>query len=253
MSGGSIEAAPLKIHLIILLSLARFNQQHRDTDYNNPKIPFKLNAETLKKAEEIISHYPPQYKKAAVIPVLDLAQRQNNGWTSISVMNAVAELLEMPPMRVYEVATFYTMFNRYVQFDGVLQYPTSSTDHLVMFLLLTREPIAPNFVQLCTTTPCQLGGCGSDKILETIENHLGIHPGQTTKDGKFTLIEVECLGACSNAPSTFDTSQAPKRPPPAHYRSCFVLLSHSDANRRRLLRGPHPANYHQGSFSSRQG
>jgi hypothetical protein len=137
MSGGSIEAAPLKIHLIILLSLARFNQQHRDTDYNNPKIPFKLNAETLKKAEEIISHYPPQYKKAAVIPVLDLAQRQNNGWTSISVMNAVAELLGMPPMRVYEVATFYTMFNRYVEFDGVLQYPTSS---LITFLCSYSSP-----------------------------------------------------------------------------------------------------------------
>lgn len=64
-----------------------------------------------------------------------------------------------------------------------------------------REPVAPNFIQLCTTTPCQLGGCGSTKILETIQDHLKIHPGQTTKDGKFTLIEVECLGACSNAPS----------------------------------------------------
>lgn len=74
-----------------------------------------------------------------------------------------------------QVATFYTMYN--------------------------REPVAPNFLQLCTTTPCQLGGCGSTKILHTIQDHLGIHPGQTTKDGKFTLIEVECLGACSNAPS----------------------------------------------------
>ena len=67
----------------------------------------------MKQAQEIISHYPPQYKKAAVIPLLDLGQRQNKGWTSISVMNYVANLLEMPPMRVYEVATFYTMFNRY--------------------------------------------------------------------------------------------------------------------------------------------
>jgi NADH dehydrogenase (ubiquinone) flavoprotein 2 len=88
--------------------------QHRDTDYNNPSIPFKFTPENLKKCDEIISHYPPQYKKAAVIPILDLGQRQNKGWTSISVMNAVAELLEMPPMRVYEVATFYTMFNRLV-------------------------------------------------------------------------------------------------------------------------------------------
>jgi hypothetical protein len=74
-----------------------------------------------------------------------------------------------------QVATFYTMYN--------------------------REPVAPNFLQLCTTTPCQLGGCGSDKILETITKKLGITSGQSTKDGKFTLLEVECLGACSNAPS----------------------------------------------------
>lgn len=78
------------------------------------QVPFEFNAENLKRAQEIISHYPPQYKKAAVIPLLDLGQRQNKGWTSISVMNYIANLLEMPPMRVYEVATFYTMFNRCV-------------------------------------------------------------------------------------------------------------------------------------------
>ena len=79
----------------------------------NVQIAFKFTPENLTRANEIISHYPPQYKKAAVIPLLDLAQRQNKGWTSISVMNYVAKLLSMPPMRVYEVATFYTMFNRY--------------------------------------------------------------------------------------------------------------------------------------------
>ncbi|KAI9613619.1 hypothetical protein KEM48_003747 [Puccinia striiformis f. sp. tritici PST-130] len=131
---------------------------HRDSSYNNPQIP----------------NFPPQYKKAAVIPVLDLAQRQNNNFTSISVMNYVAKLLEMPPMRVYEVATFYTMFN--------------------------REPVGEHFVQICTTTPCMLGGCGSGVIVEAIKNHLGVELGQTTKDKKFTVIEVECLGACSNAP-----------------------------------------------------
>ncbi|KAF7363273.1 hypothetical protein MSAN_00982400 [Mycena sanguinolenta] len=146
---------------------------HRDTPYNNPQIAFKFDAENLRRAHEIISHYPPQYKKAAVIPLLDLGQRQNKGWTSISVMNYVAELLEMPPMRVYEVATFYTMFN--------------------------REPIGTNFVQVCTTTPCMLRG--STDILNTTCSHLGgIKPGETTKDGKFTVIEVECQGACSNAP-----------------------------------------------------
>jgi len=78
----------------------------------NTKIPFEFTPENTKRADEIIAKYPPQYKKAAVIPLLDLGQRQNKGWTSISVMNHVAKLLEMPPMRVYEVATFYTMFNR---------------------------------------------------------------------------------------------------------------------------------------------
>jgi len=88
-------------------------------------------------------------------------------------MNYVAKLLEMQPMRVYEVATFYTMFN--------------------------REPIGENFVQVCTTTPCMLRG--STEILETVCSHLGeLKPGETTKDGKFTVIEVECQGACSNAP-----------------------------------------------------
>ena len=77
-------------------------------------------------------------------------------------------------MRVYEVATFYTMYN--------------------------REPIGKFFVQVCTTTPCMLGGCGSDKIMKAIESHLGIHSGGTTEDKMFSLLEVECLGACVNAP-----------------------------------------------------
>jgi NADH dehydrogenase (ubiquinone) flavoprotein 2 len=90
------------------------------------KIAFEFTPENLKHANEIISHYPPQYKKAAAIPLLDLGQRQNKGWTSISVMNYVAKLLEVPPMRVYEVATFYTMFNRSVLiYIYLLQYRSS--------------------------------------------------------------------------------------------------------------------------------
>ncbi|KAJ7470564.1 thioredoxin-like [2Fe-2S] ferredoxin-domain-containing protein [Mycena latifolia] len=161
---------------------------HRDTPYNNSQIAFKFDPQNLKRAQEIISHYPPQYKKAAVIPLLDLGQRQNKGWTSISVMNYVAELLELPPMRVYEVATFYTMFNRHVYFYSHSVRSRSS-----------REPIGTNFVQVCTTTPCMLRG--STEILNTTCSHLGgLKPGETTKDGKFTVIEVECQGACSNAP-----------------------------------------------------
>ncbi|WFC96419.1 hypothetical protein MBRA1_003076 [Malassezia brasiliensis] len=147
---------------------------HRDTPYNNPSIPFAWTEENLKEANEIVSHYPENYKKAAVIPLLHLAQKQNDNFLSISAMNYVAEFLEMPPMRVYEVATFYTMFN--------------------------RTPVGKYFVQVCTTTPCMLGGCGAESVLNALQERLGIHPGETTPDGKFTMIEVECLGACSNAP-----------------------------------------------------
>ena len=107
------------------------------------------------------------------MPLLDLGQRQH-GFTSISVMNEVARILAMPPMRVYEVATFYTMYN--------------------------RSPIGKYFVQVCTTTPCMLGGCGSDKIMRAIESYLGIKSGEMTEDKIFSLLEVECLGACVNAP-----------------------------------------------------
>ncbi|KAL9016716.1 MAG: hypothetical protein Q9185_005953 [Variospora sp. 1 TL-2023] len=148
-------------------------QVHRDSPQNNPSIPFRFSALNEKLIAEILKRYPPQYKKAAVMPLLDLGQRQH-GFTSISVMNEVARILEMPPMRVYEVATFYTMYN--------------------------RDPVGRFHVQACTTTPCQLGGCGSDKIMEAIESHLGVGPGSTTSDGMFTFSEVECLGACVNAP-----------------------------------------------------
>jgi len=147
---------------------------HRDTSYNNAAIPFSFTGEFVPEAQAIIKQYPPQYKKAAVIPLLHLAQKQNDNWLSISAMNHVAEVLEMPPMRVYEVATFYTMFN--------------------------RTPVGKYFVQVCTTTPCMLGGCGSTAVLEAIEKHLGIKAGHTTPDKLFTVIEVECLGACANAP-----------------------------------------------------
>ncbi|KAI1957806.1 NADH:ubiquinone oxidoreductase 24 [Ophidiomyces ophidiicola] len=147
---------------------------HRNSPENNPSIPFKFTQQNLKVIDEILKRYPPQYKKGAVMPLLDLGQRQL-GWTSISVMNEVARILEMPPMRVYEVATFYTMYN--------------------------RNPVGKYFVQICTTTPCQLGGCGSDKIVNAITKHLGVSShGQTTPDNIFTVLEVECLGACVNAP-----------------------------------------------------
>jgi len=111
------------------------------------------------------------------MPLLDLGQRQL-GWTSISVMNEVARILEMPPMRVYEVATFYTMYT-------ITYFPDCRYN---------REPVGKYFLQVCTTTPCAL--CGSGAIVDTIVEELGITPGHTTEDGMFTLVEVECLGAC---------------------------------------------------------
>ena len=144
---------------------------HRDTPENNQDTPFEFTPENLKRIESIKANYPEGHKAAAVIPVLDLAQRQH-GWLPISAMNTVAKILSMPQMRVYEVATFYTMFN--------------------------REPVGKYHIQICTTTPCML--CDSDSVLEAIEKKLDIHVGETTKDGLFTLTEVECLGACVNAP-----------------------------------------------------
>ncbi|KAF2687637.1 hypothetical protein K458DRAFT_331821 [Lentithecium fluviatile CBS 122367] len=144
---------------------------HRDTPENNPSIPFKFTPQNEELIKEVLSRYPSQYKKAAVMPLLDLGQRQH-GFTSISVMNEVARILEMPPMRVYEVATFYTMYN--------------------------RNPVGRFHVQICTTTPCML--CNSDAVMKACEDTLGIHHGQTTEDGLFTMTEVECLGACANAP-----------------------------------------------------
>ncbi|KAK3772898.1 hypothetical protein RRG08_024083 [Elysia crispata] len=147
---------------------------HRDTPGNNPDTPFEFTPENLKRCETIIANYPKGHEAAACIPLLDLAQRQNNNWLPISAMHKVSEMLKMPRMRVYEVATFYTMFN--------------------------REPVGKYFVQICTTTPCMLGGVGSDVILDAIRENLGIDVGQTTEDKMFTLTEVECLGACVNAP-----------------------------------------------------
>jgi NADH dehydrogenase (ubiquinone) flavoprotein 2 len=121
---------------------------------------------------QILSKYPANYKQSAMIPLLDLAQRQNNGWLPVSAMDKVAAICEVSKPRVYEVASFYTMFN--------------------------RTQVGKYFIQLCGTTPCMI--CGAQDIKNTIMKELGISDGETTKDGMFTLLEVECLGACANAP-----------------------------------------------------
>jgi NADH-quinone oxidoreductase subunit E len=133
--------------------------------------------------EKIIAQYPKGRQKSAVMPLLDLAQRQvakdglkasppYGGWIPRAAMDKIAEIIDVPPVKVYEVATFYSMYN--------------------------LAPVGKYLVQVCTTTPCWL--CGSDEIVKTCRDQLGIEVGETTKDGKFTLVEVECLGACVNAP-----------------------------------------------------
>ncbi|TPX15712.1 uncharacterized protein E0L32_000046 [Thyridium curvatum] len=186
---------------------------HRDTPDNNASLPFKFTAQNEAIAAEILKRYPPQYKKAAVMPLLDLGQRQH-GFTSISVMNEVARLLEMPPMRVYEVASFYTMYN--------------------------RTPVGKFFVQACTTTPCQLGGCGSDVIVKAIKEHLGIKQGETTADGLFTFIEVECLGACVNAPMIQINDDYYEDLTPETVKSLLAALKESAANPSAAVPKPGP-------------
>ncbi len=133
---------------------------------------FKFDSENSKKIEQILAKYPADRKASAILPLLDLAQRQSGGWVSMEAMDEIALIAEVATMRVYEVASFYTMFN--------------------------LKPVGKFLVQVCGTTPCML--CGAEKIMKTLETELGIKPGQSTEDGMFSLVEVECLGACVNAP-----------------------------------------------------
>ena len=133
---------------------------------------FAFTSENRAEVDAVIAKYPAGCQASAVLPLLDLAQRQNGGWISQAVMEHVAELLDMASIRVYEVATFYTMLN--------------------------LEPVGRHHIQLCRTTPCWLRG--SDALRDACREELGIGLGGTTEDGVFTLTEVECLGACVNAP-----------------------------------------------------
>lgn len=145
---------------------------HRNAEGNTADTPFDFTTQNYEKIETILKKFPKNYSASAVISVLDLAQRQNDGWLPLSAMNKVAKVLNMAPIRVYEVASFYTMFN--------------------------REPIGKYNVQVCTTTPCMLRG--GNKILDACKKYMKVDIGGNTPDGLFHLMEVECLGACVNAP-----------------------------------------------------
>jgi len=133
---------------------------------------FTFDAVSLERARTIVGRYPEGRQASAVIPLLDLAQRQNSGWLSQAAIEYVADYLGMPRMRAMEVATFYSMF--------------------------IRRPVGDHLLQLCRTTPCWLRG--ADGIRDAVLAEAGCALNETSADGKFTVIEVECLGACCNAP-----------------------------------------------------
>ena len=138
----------------------------------SPREPFAFTPENQAKAEAIVGKYPPGRQASAVLPLLLLAQEQCGAWLPQPALDHVADLLGMPGIRVYEVASFYDMFN--------------------------TQPVGRVQIRVCTTTPCWV--CGSDDVLRACRDALGIEVGESTPDMRFFLREFECLGACANAP-----------------------------------------------------
>ena len=134
--------------------------------------PFSFSAEGLAECKRLMARYPEGRSKSALLPILHVAQSENDGWLSVNAMDAVADLMGLQHIEVYEVASFYSMF------------------HL--------RPVGQHVLEFCRTTPCMLRG--SDDLIAYTEKKLGIHVGETTKDGMFTLKAVECLGSCGSAP-----------------------------------------------------
>ncbi|KAF6985495.1 hypothetical protein CFC21_003351 [Triticum aestivum] len=145
---------------------------HIDSPDNNPNMPWEFTKANMEKVNEILSHYPSNYKQSGIIPMLDLAQQQHGGWVPVAAMDAIAKIVGVAPIRVYEVATFYSMFNR----TKVGKY------HLLV----------------CGTTPCMIRG--SRDIEDALLKHLGVKRNEVTSDGLFSVGEMECMGCCVNAP-----------------------------------------------------
>ena len=133
---------------------------------------FEFNTTNQKRIEEILKKYPPERKKSAVMPLLDLAQRQHNNWIPNAAIKKIGEILGVPYIKVYEVATFYTMYN--------------------------LAPVGKYFVQVCTTSPCMIRGSG--KIVNLCKKYISEKEGKLSEDKNSSWIEVECLGACVSAP-----------------------------------------------------
>ena len=133
---------------------------------------FKFSSENLKKVEDILKRYPDKNKKSAVMPLLYLAQRQNENWIPLAAMKYIANFLAMPYISVYEVATFYSMYN--------------------------LAPVGKNFIQVCTTTPCLIRG--ADKIVKLCKEKISPNENEVSEKSNSSWMEVECLGACVSAP-----------------------------------------------------
>ena len=133
---------------------------------------FEFTSENLEKAKKIIKKYPNGKQQSAVMPLLYLAQKQNDNWIPLIAMKYIGKLLEMPYIKVYEVATFYTMYN--------------------------LTPVGSHFIQVCTTTPCMIRG--AYKLVEACKEKISLNENELSKNKTCSWIEVECLGACVNAP-----------------------------------------------------
>ena len=133
---------------------------------------FSFDKENLVRAKEILKMYPKNFKESSIMPLLSLAQNQNNGWLPKKAIEYVSEFLEIPEIKVLELATFYSMYN--------------------------LSPVGKFHIEICTTSPCMLRG--SDEILSNFEKKLGIQSGHISEDNNFSLNRVECLGACVNGP-----------------------------------------------------
>ena len=135
-------------------------------------IPLKFSEPTLERVRQLIARYPAGRQKSALLPLLHIAQEEFQGYLSVDVMDYIASLLEIQPIEVYEVATFYSQYY--------------------------LEPVGKNVIEICRTGPCAI--CGGEAIQSYLENKLSIKTGETTSDGLFTLKAVECLGSCGSAP-----------------------------------------------------
>jgi NADH-quinone oxidoreductase subunit E len=186
-------------------------------------VNFEFSNENLLEAKEIIKKYPEGKQQSAVMSLLYIAQKQNDNWIPLSAMKYIGKFLEMPYVKVYEVATFYTMYN--------------------------LTPVGKNFIQVCTTTPCMIRGAG--KIVEACKEKISVNENELSKDKSCSWMEVECLGACISAPmmqinndyyEDLDKEKAieildkiikGKKPKPGSYRG--RLNSEPENNRKTLL------------------